>query len=142
MQKMTREECEQFIMEKARPAIAAVVRLDGRPHVTPIWIEMDGDQIVFTTARDSIKGKALLRDPRIALSIDDDEPPFSFVTVDGVTSISEDLADLKQWAARIGGRYMWEDQAEAYGQRNGVEGELLVRVTARRMTGARDVAGW
>src|SRR5438105_7674588 len=113
MPRMTHEECKQFILEKPRPAIAAVVRADGRPHATPVWIDMDGDQFIFTTGRDSLKGKALLRDPRIALCVDDDQPPFSFLTIQGTATISEDLSELRYWAGRIGGRYMGQDQAEA-----------------------------
>ncbi len=140
MAHMTKEECKQFILEKARPAIAAVVRADGRPHASPIWIDLDGDDIIFNTGEDSLKGKALRRDPRISLSIDDDQPPFSFVVIEGTVTLSEDPADLRYWAGRLGGRYMGQDQAEAYGARNGVPGELLVRVTVRNMVGMKDVA--
>src|SRR5438874_9625959 len=140
MKRMTYEECKQFLLEKPRPAVAAVVRADGRPHATPVWIDMDGDQIVFTTWHDSLKAKALRRDPRVSLCVDDDEPPFSFVTIEGTATISEDLADLKHWAGRIGGRYMSEDRAEEYGQRNGVPGELLVRVSISKATGYKDMA--
>ncbi|MBV9282243.1 MAG: PPOX class F420-dependent oxidoreductase [Chloroflexi bacterium] len=140
MQRMTEDEWRRFLLEKPRTAKVAVVRADGRPHVTPTWIDMDGDRIVFTTHRDSLKGKALLRDPRLSLCVDDDWPPFSFVTVEGVATISEDLADLRHWAGRIGGRYMGADRADEYGARNGVPGELLIHVTIRRVSAYRDVA--
>lgn len=140
MARMTADECKQFILERARPAVAAVVRADGRPHASPIWIDLDGDDIIFTTEETSLKGKALRRDPRISLSIDDDQPPFSFVIIEGTVTLSEDPADLRYWAGRLGGRYMGQDKAEAYGARNGVPGELLVRVTVRNMVGTKDVA--
>jgi PPOX class probable F420-dependent enzyme len=140
MERMTTEECKQFILDKPRPAIAAVLRVDGRPHSTPIWIDFDGDQIIFTTWHESLKAKALRRDPRISICVDDDLPPFSFVTLNGTASITEDLDELRYWAGRIGGRYMGEDKAEAYGARNAVPGELLVRVTIQSITGTRDVA--
>jgi PPOX class probable F420-dependent enzyme len=137
---MTDDEWKQFLREKPRPAKVAVVRADGRPHVTPAWIDFDGDDIVFTTGRDSIKGKALRRNPRVCLCVDDDQPPFSYVVIQGTVTISEDLPDLRHWAARIGGRYMGADRAEEYGARNGVPGELLVRVTIGHVTAFRDVA--
>jgi PPOX class probable F420-dependent enzyme len=140
MQRMTDDEWKNFLTETPRTAKVAVVRADGRPHVTPAWIDLDGDRIVFTTARDSLKGKALLRDPRVSLCVDDDRPPFAFVVIDGTVTISEDLADLRYWAGRLGGRYMGEDRAEAYAERNGVPGELLIRVTVRHVTAYRDVA--
>ena len=140
MGRMTVDECKAFILAKARPAVAAVVLADGRPHATPVWIDLDGDQIVFTTWHESLKARALRRDPRVALSVDDDAPPFSFVVIEGTATVSEDVEDLRYWAGRIGGRYMGADQAEAYGTRNGVPGELLVRVTITRMVGEKDVA--
>ena len=140
MQRMTDEEWKRFLIERPRTAKVAVVRADGRPHVTPTWIDLDGDQIVFTTHAESLKGKALRRDPRVSLCVDDEVPPFAFVTIDGTVTISEDLGELRHWAARIGGRYMGADQAEAYGARNGVPGELLVRVTVRRATAYTGVA--
>ena len=140
MERMTREECIQFLLEKPRPAIAAVVRADGRPHATPVWIDMDGEQVIFTTWHESLKGKAFRRDPRVSLCVDDDQPPFSYVTLDGTVTISEDQAELKYWGGRLGGRYMGEDKSEAYGERNGVPGELLVRVTIRNITGHKDMA--
>ena len=115
----------------ARTAKLAVVRADGSPHVAPVWADLDGDQIVFMTSADTIKGKAILRDPRVSLCWDDERPPFSFVTVAGVAATS--AADLAGWAARIGGRYMGAGRAEEFGRRNGVPPELVVRVTPTRI---------
>jgi PPOX class probable F420-dependent enzyme len=107
----------------------ATVRKDGRPHVAPIWYDLDDDgSIVFTTGAETLKGKSIRRDPRVCLCIDDERPPFSFVIVDGKVDVSEDLHDLLGWATRIGGRYMGAENAEAYGRRNAVPGELLVRL--------------
>jgi len=128
----------------ARTAKLAVTRADGSPHVAPIWVDLDGegDQavIVFTTGRDTVKGRAILRDPRVALCWDDESPPFSFVTLRGSAVVSEDLAEVRHWAARIGGRYMGTDRAEEFGRRNGVPGELLVRVRPLRVVAKIDVA--
>ena len=64
----------------------------------------------------------------MALCLDDDRPPFSFVTLTGTTTTTTDSDELLAWATRIGGRYMGADQAEAYGRRNGVAPEMIVRV--------------
>lgn len=60
--------------------------------------------------------------------------------VHGTASISEDRDELVRWATVIGGRYMGADRAEEYGRRNGVPGELLVRVAPTKVISARDVA--
>jgi PPOX class probable F420-dependent enzyme len=124
----------------ARTAKLAVVALDGSPRVAPVWVALDGDDIVFNTGAETAKGKAIRRDPRVALCWDDERPPFSFVVVHGTASISEDVGELRHWAAIIGGRYMGEERAAEYGARNGVPGELLVRVTPTKVIAARDIA--
>jgi PPOX class probable F420-dependent enzyme len=119
----------------------ATVRADGRPHVAPVWFDVDDDgTLVFNTGVDTIKGRNLTRDQRAAICIDDERPPFSFVTVEGVVDIIDDLAQVRTWAARIGGRYMGSDRAEEYGERNGVPGELLIRLRPDRVTSAAELA--
>jgi PPOX class probable F420-dependent enzyme len=148
--RMSDTELLEFLtVEPARIAKLATVRLDGRPHVAPVWFALDpagadsgspiGD-IIFNTGSESLKGKALRRDPRVALCVDDERPPFSYVAIDGVATISEELPDIARWAAIIGGRYMGAERAEEYGRRNGVSGELLVRVRPTHMVGFADLA--
>ncbi|WP_329112618.1 PPOX class F420-dependent oxidoreductase [Streptomyces sp. NBC_01353] len=128
MAKMTEEQWRAFVSEGTRTGKLATVREDGSPHLAPIWFVLDGDDFVFNTGKDTVKGRNLARDGRVALCVDDDRPPFAFVTLQGRAEISEDPFELRRWAARIGGRYMGEDRAEEFGERNGVPGELLVRV--------------
>src|SRR4051812_45570288 len=138
---MTEDEAWGFLAaDPPHTAKVATVRADGRPHVAPVWYVVDGRSIVFTTGKETAKGRTLRRDPRVAISVDDERPPFSFVTIEGTASLSEDLEEVRRWAAVIGGRYMGADRAEEYGARNGVAGELLVRVTSRRLLSARDLA--
>ena len=125
----------------ARTAKLAVVRADGSPHVVPVWVDLDGDDIVFTTPPDTVKGRAILRDRRVSLCWDDERPPFGFLTVAGKATISTDTRDLVYWATRIGGRYMGSGRAEEYGQRNGQPPEMVVRVTPSGIVGNRNVAG-
>jgi len=139
---MTRDEWRAFLLaEPARTATLATVRTDGRPHVAPVWIDLDDDDtIVFTTGAGTVKGRTLVAEPRVALCVDDDRPPFSFVVVEGRAEVSEDPEGLLEWATRLGARYMGADRAEEYGRRNGVPGELLVRVTPTRVMAHRNVS--
>jgi PPOX class probable F420-dependent enzyme len=124
----------------ARTAKLAVTRADGSPHVAPVWIDLDGDDIVFTTAADTVKGKAILRDGRVALCVDDDRPPFSFVTIRGTATTSTDPDELLEWATRLAGRYMGDERAEAFGRRNAVPPEMVVRVRPAHVVAKVDVA--
>jgi PPOX class probable F420-dependent enzyme len=138
--KMTDEEWRAFVLDGTRTGKLSTVRADGSPHVAPIWFLLDGDELVFNTGKDTVKGRNLARDGRVALCVDDDRPPFHFVVLNGRARLSEDLAEVRLWATRIAARYMGEDRAEEYGARNGVPGELLVRVTIDNVLAMRDVA--
>jgi PPOX class probable F420-dependent enzyme len=124
----------------AKTAKLAIVRADGSAHVAPVWVDLDGDDIVFMTSADTIKGKAILRDPRVCLCWDDELPPFSFVTIAGTVTTSTDPAELLEWGTRIGGRYMGVDQADEYGRRNAVPPEMVVRVTPTKITAKQNIA--
>ncbi|WP_420032387.1 PPOX class F420-dependent oxidoreductase [Streptomyces sp. cg28] len=138
--KMTDEEWHAFVSEGTRTAKLSTVREDGRPHIAPVWFVLDGDDIVFNTGKDTVKGRNLARDGRVALCVDDERPPFSFVTIQGHAELSEDPVELVESATRIGGRYMGADRAEEFGRRNGVPGELVVRVRVDKVVALGDVA--
>lgn len=137
---ISRDDAYGFIRGQARTAKLATTKRDGSPHVVPVWIDLDGEQIVFTTGRDTVKARAMRRDPRVSLCFDDETPPFSFVTIAGTAEISSDLDEVLVWATRIGGRYMGAERAEEYGRRNAVPSEVLVRITPTRVIGAIGVA--
>jgi PPOX class probable F420-dependent enzyme len=137
---MTEEEWREFVITGTRTGKAGVVKADDTPHVTPIWFLLDGEDLVFTTAASGVKGKALRRDPRISICVDDDTPPYSFVTLWGEASLSDDLDELRRWATALGGRYMAPERAEEYGARNAVPGECVVRVRITKVIAQRDIA--
>jgi PPOX class probable F420-dependent enzyme len=115
----------------------ATVRVDGRPHLAPVWYALDDDgTVVFNTGAATVKGQNLARDGRASFCVDDERPPFSFVVLEGRAELSDDLDDVRLWATRIGGRYMGAERAEEYGSRNGVRGELVVRLRVERVVSA------
>jgi PPOX class probable F420-dependent enzyme len=133
---------QQFVSgSPPHTAKLAVVRADGSPHVVPVWVDIDGGDIVFMTSAESVKGKAILRDSRVSLCWDDERPPFRFVTVSGNARTSTDSEDLLYWGTRIGGRYMGSDRGDEFGRRNGVPPELVVRVTPTHVVSQPDVTG-
>lgn len=86
-----------FLLHGTRTGKVAWVAADGAPHVAPIWFVIDGDDIVFNTGSDTGKGRALAREGRASLVVDD-------------------------------------------GERNGVPGELVVRLHPSKITAAFDIA--
>ena len=137
---MTREEWREFMLESPRTGKIATVRADGRPHIAPIWYHLDGDTIVFNTGEETVKGRNLRRDPRATICVDDEAPPYAFSIVEGGVEFLDDPDQLRHWATLIGGRYMGEDRAEEFGERNGVPGEMLLRLEPRKIIAERGVA--
>ena len=141
MQPMTREETTAFLLAGTRTGKLAWVSQTGAPHVAPIWFILDGDDVIFNTHEDSGKAKALAREGRASLVVDLEEPPYAFVKIDATVSFDDDLDRVKAVATEIGGRYMGADRAEEFGARNGVPGELVVRLTPTKVTALDDLSG-
>ncbi|MFH8487311.1 PPOX class F420-dependent oxidoreductase [Streptomyces longisporoflavus] len=139
-QKMTEDQWRAFVSRGTRTGKLSTVRADGSPHIAPIWFLLDGDELVFNTGTETVKGRNLARDGRVALCVDDDEPPFAFVVLQGQARLIDDLEEVRHWATRLAARYMGEGRAEEFGKRNGVPGELLVRVRIDKVVAQAAVA--
>lgn len=137
---MTPDEVQVFLEMGTRTGKLAIVRKDGRPHVTPIWFAVDGDDVVFMTHHTSSKAHAIRRDRRVAMVVDQETPPYAFVLMEGEVAVSEDPDELLHWATVIGGRYMGAERAADYGRRNGVPGELLVRLRPSKIIAKSGIA--
>ena len=138
---MTEAEWRSFVSDGTRTGKLATVRTDGSPTVVPVWFVLDEDgTFVFMTGSESAKGKAMRRDPRVALLVDDERPPFSFVLVRGEVTVSDDLEAMLPWSIRIGSRYMGAERGEEFGRRNAVAGEVLVRLSPRTVIATAAVA--
>lgn len=138
--KMTEDEWRRFVQEGTRTGKLSTVRADGGPHVAPVWFVLDGDDLVFTTGEDTVKGRNLARDDRVCLCVDDERPPFAFVVLHGRARLSTDMDEMLHWATRIGARYMGEEAGPRFGARNAVPGELLVRVRIEKAVALSGVA--
>jgi PPOX class probable F420-dependent enzyme len=115
------------------------VAADGRPLVAPVWFVVEGDDLLFNTGASTAKAKALARDPRVVLTVDLEEPPYGFVQVQGVAEATEELGEVRRIATLNGARYMGPDRAEEFGARNGVPGELGVRLRPSKVVAELDM---
>jgi len=130
-----------FLTEGTRTGKLSYTSASGQPLVVPVWFVLEGDELVFNTGKDTAKGRALARDPRTAVCVDLEQPPYAFIQVQGVAELSEDPAELVRTATAIGARYMGPERAAEFGQRNGVPGELVVRVHPHKVLGVFDMTG-
>ena len=139
MSTLTTEQ-KEFLSQGTHTGKLATVRKDGRPHVGPIWFILDGDTLIFNTGDATVKAANIRRDARVTICVDDENPPYSFIVVEGIAALEAHSKDLKLWATRIAGRYMGSDKAEQFGERNSTPEELVVWITPTKVIFARDVA--
>jgi PPOX class probable F420-dependent enzyme len=138
-------EIRAFLTEGTRTGKLGFVAVDGRPLVAPVWFVVEGPddapELVFNTGAGTAKGRAVVRDPRIVICVDLEEPPYAFVQVQGEATVSEDPDELLRTATAIATRYVGADRAEEFGKRNGVPGELVVRLRPTKVVATLDILG-
>jgi PPOX class probable F420-dependent enzyme len=128
----------QFLEDGAHTAKMATVAPDGHPHVVPVWYIVDGGELVVTIMSTSAKGRHLVRDPRVAITVDDERPPFAFVALRGIATLHRDPPDLLLWTTRIARRYVPDDVARL-GPRNAEIDDMVVRIRITRAIGYAEV---
>jgi PPOX class probable F420-dependent enzyme len=139
---VTDPQIRAFLSEGTRTGKLSYRAADGRPLVAPVWfVVVDDGRLVFNTGKDTAKGRALARDPRAAICVDLERLPYAFVQVQGVAELSEDPADLLATATAIAARYVGPERAEEFGRRNGVPGELVVRLRPVKVIAHFDMVG-
>ena len=141
MPSITDPQVRAFLTEGTRTGKLSFLSPSGRPLVTPVWFVLEGDTLVFNTGQDTAKGRALARDPRVSMCVDLEQPPYAFVQVQGEAELSDGLDELVRTATAIAARYMGPERAEEFGKRNGVPGELVVRLRPTKVLAAFNMTG-
>jgi PPOX class probable F420-dependent enzyme len=150
MAEMSKAEIAKFLMQGTFTGKLATVKKDGSSHVVPIWFVLDNENnrhkvgnIIFTTGESSTKANNIRQDNRVSICVDDQVPPFSFVTIFGIAKIYPyKQKEVLKWATKIAERYMGKSNAEAYGRRNSEEGSITVRIKPTKIIGENKIAGW
>ncbi|GAA1658285.1 PPOX class F420-dependent oxidoreductase [Catellatospora bangladeshensis] len=112
------------LLNEAQLAHVAVTESDGSPHVTPVWIDTDGEHILFNTAKGRVKYNALVRDPRVGISIVDKHDDYRTLWVKGDVEFVEEGADAH--IDKLAYKYLGK---ESYPWRKPEEVRVIVKVT-------------
>jgi len=103
---------------------------EGKPQLTMVWLDADGDEVLFNTAEGRLKPKNLRRDPRVMISVQDRNDPQAYMLLHGKASVTEAGAD--QHIDKLAKRFLGVDK---YPWRQPGEKRLLVRTTVDRIGG-------
>src|SRR4051794_25467812 len=122
------------ILRKKSFAHVATVMPDGSPHVTPVWVDVDGDEIVINTAEGRMKPRNLRNDPRAAIAAVDPDNPYDAVIVRGrVSEMTHEGAD--EHIDALAQKYLDEDR---YPFRQPGEKRVKVRIEPEHVTMANE----
>ena len=139
MASLSDPEIQRFLTEGTRTGKLAYANSAGRVLVVPVWFIVEDGDIIFNTAASTVKGKFLAREHQATLCVDLEEPPYAYVQIQGDAELSDDPSELLRTATAIAARYMGPDRASEFGQRNGVPGELVVRLRPTKVLAVLDV---
>ncbi|MEV4540618.1 PPOX class probable F420-dependent enzyme/PPOX class probable F420-dependent enzyme, Rv2061 family [Micromonospora echinaurantiaca] len=116
----------------AEPQLAhvATVEADGSPHVTPVWVDTDGEHILFNTAKGRVKYQNIRRNPEVAVSVADKANDFRTLWVKGTAELVEEGAD--EHIDRMAQKYLGQDR---YPFRRAGEERVIVRITPTQKLG-------
>lgn len=101
------------LMQSRIPARLAYIWTDGTPRVVPIWFHWDGKEFVLATPPKAPKLKALARNPKVALTIDDNTFPHKVLSVRGTAHLQTVEGIVPEYAAAAE-RYFGREQGQAW----------------------------
>lgn len=114
------------LFERKSFASFATLMPDGTPHVTPVWIDYDGEYFIVNTAEGRQKERNVRRDPKVGLAVMDPENPYRYVSVRG------EVEELRKEGAvdhidELAGRYMGVEEYPYKDQDEGDRVMLMIR---------------
>jgi PPOX class probable F420-dependent enzyme len=112
------------ILEKRSIGNIATLMPDGSPHVTPVWVDLDGDDIIVNTKEGRLKPRNLRRDPRVAISVPDPDAIVALI-VRGMAELTQEGA--REHADRLARKYLDADIWPYGGER------VLIRIHPERV---------
>ena len=123
------EQYRDLFNKKAFASLATLMP-DGKPQVTPVWCDVEGDLVIINTAKGRQKDRNLRRDPRVALSIIDPDNPYRYLELRGsVAEITEHGA--AEHIDKMAKKYLGVDK---YPYRNPNEVRVIFKIRPEHAT--------
>jgi PPOX class probable F420-dependent enzyme len=116
-------EAEARLFEEPNYAVASTVRNDGCPQTTVVWVDYDGENVVFNTAEGRYKPKYIRKSGRAAVHVTHPDDPYKWVSVAGPAELSHEGAD--DHIDKLAKKYLG---ADSYPFRQEGEQRVIVRI--------------
>jgi PPOX class probable F420-dependent enzyme len=123
---------QKALFEQSNIGHLATINEDGTPQVTPVWVDVEGDQILVNTAEGRNKVRNIRRDPRVSLEVVDQENPYKTVSVQGrVVEMRKQGAD--QHIDSLAKKYLGQDK---YPFRQPGEERIILKIEPEKVLAA------
>ena len=122
---LTDEQAKLFLDNNL--GVAATIRADGTPQLTTVWVDYDGEHVVFNTAEGRAKPRNLRRDPRTTVFVQNPDNPFQWIAVTGRAEVTTEGA--VEHINKLSKKYRGRDRYDL----GPGEQRLIVRVTPERV---------
>ena len=102
---------EQYLDLFQKRAFGSLATLmpDGRPQVTPVWIDLEGGRLVVNSAKGRAKDRNMRRDPRVSIAVLDPDNPYRYLEIRGrVVEVTENGAD--RHIDKMAKKYLGQDK--------------------------------
>jgi PPOX class probable F420-dependent enzyme len=116
------------LIEGANLAFLACVMPDGSPHVTPMWVDQEGDIVLVNTAMGRVKQKNTARDPRVMIAVVDSENPYDRVLIRG--RVKQTYEGAESHIDKLANKYMG---AKKYQRESSTEKRVILRIEPERI---------
>jgi general stress protein 26 len=120
----------QELLQSKIPARLAYVWTDGTPRVVPIWFHWNGQELVMGTPSKAPKVKALAKNPKVSITIDDNNFPHKVLLVRGTARLQTVDGVVPEYAAAAE-RYFGPEQGKAWVKQLGGMVSSMVRITIK-----------
>ncbi|GLY26328.1 PPOX class F420-dependent oxidoreductase [Micromonospora sp. NBRC 101691] len=112
------------LLNESQLAHVATIEADGTPHVTPVWVDTDGEHVIFNTAKGRVKHRNMERNPVVAISVSDRTNDYRTLWIKGTVELTTEGAD--EHIDRMAKKYLDKD---TYPFRKPGEERVIVKVT-------------
>lgn len=127
---VTFTDAQRKLLDGKNFAYIAAVSADGKPQVTPVWIEFDGTHVCFNTDAKRAKTKHLSQNPNVAVCVSNSENPYNYIEIRGkVTEITTEGA--AEMIERLSHRYI----GKPYPYHQPDEERVTVKIEAEKVFG-------
>jgi PPOX class probable F420-dependent enzyme len=82
----------QQLLKGKNFGVVATVNGDGEPQTSVVWVDTDGENVVFNTTNKRAKGRNLRANPILSISVWDNDDPYSYFEVQGPAELTEEGA--------------------------------------------------